>query len=157
MGLKSSPDFLAVSGRAAGDISLDGNGGAQLVNMVGELARGGHEVEASPEFVDVRDVALRSPIIYSRNKVEKLGSFARNMEVEGVGDMDVSATMCWSQSLSKLALCSAVLAWTTTVHLVVRLLSYRCEDSGRMAACVWDAAAGGRYHFFPPGSSSPND
>ena len=99
MGLKSSPDFLAVSGRAAGDISLSEDGGVQLVNVVGGLSRGGHESEASPEFVDVRDVALRSPIIYSRSKVEKLGLFAKTMEAEGLGDADVSRKTCWPRSL----------------------------------------------------------
>lgn len=96
MGLKSSAEILVVSGRAAGDILLvKGSEGAEVVNLVDELGRGGHEVNApSPEIVDVRDIAFRSPITYSREKVEQLGSFfMSDLEAEGLGDMDVSGSI----------------------------------------------------------------
>ncbi len=90
MGMKSSPTLLAVSGRAASNLHMDSST-IRLTASVGNVAAGEMHLEhASPPDLHVRDVAMRSPIIYSKDKLEKMGGFRAEFEEAGLGDVDVS-------------------------------------------------------------------
>jgi hypothetical protein len=89
MGIKSSSDLLAVSGRAASDLHIDSTG-IRLTASVGHVQTGEYHLEhASPQDIHVRDVAMRSPIIYSKAKLDQMGGFREDFEEVGLGDVDV--------------------------------------------------------------------
>jgi hypothetical protein len=89
MGIKSSSDLLAVSGRAASDLHIDSTG-IRLTASVGHVETGEYHLEhASPQDILVRDVAMRSPIIYSKAKLDQMGGFREDFEEVGLGDVDV--------------------------------------------------------------------
>lgn len=151
MGLKSSPDILAISGRAAGDLTISADEGVRIVGVVGELGRGGHQVEASPEFVEFKDIALRSPMIYSKSKVEKLGLFGPELEQEGLGDIDVRG----QRHLRTVSDVSPALSQRTeAVRLVLRLLSSLRGDTRGMEARPRISTVRERINQCRPGSSA---
>jgi hypothetical protein len=89
MGLKSSDELLAVSGKSAANIERRGES-IRLVDVLGEPTRAVHDEEPSGPTVEVRDVALRSPILYNGTKIKELGYLTEEAESIGLGDIDVS-------------------------------------------------------------------
>lgn len=125
MGMKSHPDLLAVSGRAAANL-YDHRTEWALVDEVGVFGQEVHDVEVSVPALDVRDVAVRSPVMYSASKVARLGGLRGAAEAVGLGDVDVSQGHRYVSTL-------------LTVH------SYVCEVDCR-AGCAPTTP-------FPPGNS----
>lgn len=103
-GLKSSPDLLAVSGRAAANLEYGGGKTARLVDGVGEPLPESHHEDASGPLLHVRQVAMRSPILYDARKLGDLGWNPKSAELEeaGMGDLDVSC-LCLRRVESELA------------------------------------------------------
>jgi hypothetical protein len=90
MGLKSSSDFLAVSGRGAANLVVSGND-ERLADIVGGFAGTSvNNVEASGPIVEVRDFGVRSPMIYSASKLRQLSYIREEAEELSLGDIDVS-------------------------------------------------------------------
>lgn len=93
-GLKSSDKLLAVSGRAAGNVNLDDASSVELTEVVGEPRSTSLDATASPEFLQIRDVGLRSPILYSKTKAAELNFMNPDWERAGLGDIDVRIVSC---------------------------------------------------------------
>lgn len=88
-GIKSDSSLLAVSGRAASNLEI-GDREVTFEDIKGELNRRDHEAVASPDEISIRDVALRSPIIYDARKAREMGWMTADLEIAGLGDIDVS-------------------------------------------------------------------
>jgi hypothetical protein len=75
-----------VSGRGAANLEAHKSG----YRYTSELGIMGHNVTPSGEFVEVRDVVMRSPVVYNATKLREVGGFREDAEEAGLGDIDVS-------------------------------------------------------------------
>lgn len=87
-GLKSDSSLLAVSGKSAANVNYH-SGMIRLTDVVGEPLQKTHEVNASPSHVEIRNVAMRSPIMYDAEKGRRLAWMDPEAEAAGLGDIDV--------------------------------------------------------------------
>lgn len=78
--------------------------------------------------IEIRDVALRSPIMYDASKAEKLLWFDADMEVEGLGDVDVSPERAGLMTDVPARCC---------FRLYMRLLPRIDQDQGRVETGPW--------------------
>jgi hypothetical protein len=97
-GLKSSSDLLAVSGRAAANVEYDGSKQARLIDGVGEPLPESHHEDPSGPDLHVRQVAMRSPILYDNVKMKVVGPTTAELEAAGMGDLDVRSRRLWSRA-----------------------------------------------------------
>ena len=88
-GLKSSDSLLAVSGKAAVNIRSSASQ-VDFTDAIGQILPVNHDVVASPPSVQVRNAAIRSPILYDVEQVLAAGGWmGKDSEHAGLGDVEV--------------------------------------------------------------------
>jgi hypothetical protein len=78
-----------VSGRGAANLEAH-KSGYRYTSELGIMGHASHNVTPSGEFVEVRDVVMRSPVVYNATKLREVGGFREDAEEAGLGDIDVS-------------------------------------------------------------------
>jgi hypothetical protein len=102
-GLKSSDSLIAVSGKAAVNVRSSSSH-IDFTDVVGQLHAVNHDVAASPPSIEVRNAAIRSPILYDVEQVLAAGGWmSKESEHAGMGDVEVSPATCILPSITAAA------------------------------------------------------
>lgn len=80
-----------MAGRAAANVRHD-DGRLVFSDILGQLERKEHIVMPSPPTVELRNVALSSPIMYDAKKAKEMDWMDAEMGMDGLGDIEVSCT-----------------------------------------------------------------